>query len=48
MIILNFHEYLRAALDHLEATTATGEKYYKKVNDSVLKEAKHKITTIVQ
>ena len=48
IIILNFNEYLRAALVHLEATTATGEKYYKKVNDSVLKEAKLKITNIVQ
>ena len=48
IIILNFEEYLRAALDHLEATTATGERYYKSVNDSVLKEAKKKITTLVQ
>ena len=48
IIILNFNEYMTAALVHLEATTATGEKYYKKVNDSFLKEAKQKITNIVQ
>ena len=48
IIILNFDDYLKAAIKHLEAKTNTGETYYKEVNDSVLKEAKDKITNIVR
>ena len=40
IIVLDFQEYLRACMEHLEAVTATGEKYYKPVNESVLEEAK--------
>ena len=48
IIILNFEDYLKAAMKHLEAKTSTGETYYKEVNSTVLKEAKEKITNIVK
>ena len=48
IIILDFEEYRRAALEHLNAKTITGDNYYKKVDESVLKEAKVKITDIVK
>ena len=48
IIILDFKDYLKAAQEHLEAKTSTGENYYKEVDNSVLKEAKDKITNIVR
>ena len=48
IIILDFDEYMRACMEHLEAKTVTGEKYYKKVGDNVMKEAKIIITNIVK
>ena len=48
IIILNFEDYLKAAQDHLEAETSTGEKYYREVDDNVLKEAKEKIANLVR
>ena len=37
IIIIHFDEYLKAAQDHLEAKTSTGENYYKELGNSVLK-----------
>ena len=48
IIILNFKEYIKACMDHLEAKTSTGENYYKEVDDNKLLEAKEKITNIVK
>ena len=48
IIILDFQEYLRACLKHLESKTKTGEKYYEKVDQTVLLKAKEKIAKIVQ
>ena len=48
IIVLDFQEYLRACMEHLEAETATGDPYYRLVNESVLEEAKEKITKIVK
>ena len=48
IIVLDFKEYLRACIDHLEAKNATGRNYYKKFNHSVLEEAKEKIPTLVK
>ena len=39
---------MRAAIEHLEAKTSTGESYFKKVDDSIMKEAKDKIIKIVK
>ena len=48
IIILDFQEYLRACIEHLEAETNTGEKYYKKVDATILEDAKDKITNIIK
>ena len=40
IIILDFQEYMRACMKHLETKTSTGEPYYKEVDDSVLNVAK--------
>ena len=48
IIVLDFDEYLRACNEHLEGETTTGERYYKRVDKGVLKEAKEKIINIVK
>ena len=48
IIILDFEEYMRACLKHLEAKTATGEAYYKVVDNSVLNVGKVQTSSIVR
>ena len=48
IIILDFQEYKRACLKHLEAKTATGEAYYKEVGNSAVNVGKEKIMNVVK
>ena len=52
ILIINFEDYMKAAKDHLEETMedAEGNKkpYYKKVTETVLKDAKDKIMKVLQ
>jgi hypothetical protein len=47
IIILDFKEYLKACMNHLESKTTTGENYYEKVDTTVLEKAKEKIANVV-
>ena len=48
IIIFDFKEYFRTGYQPLEAKIITDENYYKKVGESIMKEAKDKITKIVK
>ena len=45
---MDFDDYLKVAIKHLEAKTNSWDNNYKEVNDSVLNEAKAKITNMVR
>jgi hypothetical protein len=47
IIILDFQEYLRACIEHLEAETNTGEKYYKKLMQLFLKTLRIKLPILL-
>ncbi len=48
ILILDFKEYMRACIEHLESKTQTGKSYYKEVDEGALGEAREQIDRLIE